>query len=125
MVGPVPVPCTGALAHFRPRADLVGISPAAANALRMNSTHTGWWDLSRSCTPAEMSAVERAAEAFAQQVHVCVYVCVCVHVCLCVHMCVYMCARVSQESTAGKGMWLDNQDGFSPLNCKCRPFGPP
>ncbi|PNW70407.1 hypothetical protein CHLRE_17g718468v5 [Chlamydomonas reinhardtii] len=68
VVGPVPVPCTGALAHFRPRADLVGISPAAANALRMNSTHTGWWDLSRSCTPAEMSAVERAAEAFAQQI---------------------------------------------------------
>nr|BAB68383.1 matrix metalloprotease 2 [Chlamydomonas reinhardtii]BAB68385.1 matrix metalloprotease 2 [Chlamydomonas reinhardtii] len=47
---------------------LVGISPAAANALRMNSTHIGWWDLSRSCTPAEMSAVERAAEAFAQQI---------------------------------------------------------
>ncbi|KAG2449876.1 hypothetical protein HYH02_005398 [Chlamydomonas schloesseri] len=70
VVGPVPVPCTGALSHHRPRTDLVGLSGAAANALRMNSTHTGWWDLSRTCTPAEMGAIERAAEAFAQQVNV-------------------------------------------------------
>ncbi|KAG2449867.1 hypothetical protein HYH02_005390 [Chlamydomonas schloesseri] len=67
VVGPVPVPCTGALSHPQPRTDLVGLSGAAANALRMNSTHTGWWDLSRTCTPAEMGAIERAAEAFAQQ----------------------------------------------------------
>ncbi|KAG2437925.1 hypothetical protein HXX76_005541 [Chlamydomonas incerta] len=73
VVGPVPVPCTGALTHPRPtgttgpRPDLVGLSPAAAEALRMNSTHAGWWDLSRSCSPADMHAIERAAEAFAQQ----------------------------------------------------------
>ncbi|KAG2437926.1 hypothetical protein HXX76_005542 [Chlamydomonas incerta] len=67
VVGPVPVPCTGALTHPRPRKDLVGLSPAAADALRMNSTHAGWWDLSRSCSPADMNAIERAAEAFAQQ----------------------------------------------------------
>ncbi|KAG2437918.1 hypothetical protein HXX76_005534 [Chlamydomonas incerta] len=67
VVGPVPVPCTGALTHPRPRPDLVGLSRAAADALRMNSTHSGWWDLSHSCSPADMNAIERAAEAFAQQ----------------------------------------------------------
>ncbi|KAG2438143.1 hypothetical protein HXX76_005752 [Chlamydomonas incerta] len=78
VVGPVRMPCTGALSsaardHWPPHVTAAanatwgGLSAAASQALRQNTTHAGWWDLAQWCSAAEMFAIKRFAEEFAQQ----------------------------------------------------------